>query len=217
MFSGIVEDQGIVLDRRQTPAGLRLRVRFAKLRPKLKTGDSVAVNGVCLTAAALIPNGFEADVVPETLKSTTLGRLRAGDKINLERALRFGRRLGGHLVSGHVDGRGRILKIQRLRGARILRVGLPAGLRRFCRVKGSITLDGVSLTLQDAGPQGVKIALIPHTSRVTTLGALREGAAVNIEVERAAPAGRDKKRTAAPRESGRTLQRKIRFLKTMGF
>ena len=213
MFTGIIEDQGLISERAGTAKGLRLSIRFNRLNPKLKTGDSVAVNGVCLTAAKITPRGFEADVIEETIKATTLGFLEAGAAVNLERAVRFGGRMGGHAVSGHVDGCGAVVRRIIQRGQRILWIRLPARIRRFCLPKGSVTIDGVSLTIQDAKQGRIKIALIPYTLKITTLGCLREGSLVNIEADRSAGSVQPQ----ISRENAKTLKRKIVMMKRQGF
>jgi len=190
MFTGIVEGQGEVVDLALVPddAGARLRVRAPWLEG-LRVGDSVAVNGCCLTVTALDPDGFSADVMAESLRRTALGRLGPGDRLNLERPLAVGDRLGGHMVQGHVDGLGRVLERRRLgegplgEASEELRLGLDPELARYVVAKGSITVNGVSLTVVEAGPDWLTVALIPHTMAVTNLGALRQGDEVHLEVD----------------------------------
>jgi riboflavin synthase len=190
MFTGIVEGQGEVVDLALAPedAGARLRVRAPWLEG-LRVGDSVAVNGCCLTVTALDPDGFSADVMAESLRRTALGRLGPGDRLNLERPLAVGDRLGGHMVQGHVDGLGRVLERRRLgqgplgEASEELRLGLDPELARYVVAKGSITVNGVSLTVVEAGPDWLTVALIPHTMAVTNLGALRQGDEVHLEVD----------------------------------
>ena len=169
MFTGIVDRKGTVVR-----PGRRLEVEtgYADLKP----GESVAVGGVCLTVARLRGSRAAFDLVPETLKRTSLGLLRKGDAVNLERALRAGERLSGHIVQGHVDGTGVVT-----RAGTTLRVETPLAARMVS--KGSVTVDGVSLTVVDAEPEFFTIALIPTTRRVTTLGRVRKGARVNIELD----------------------------------
>ncbi len=214
MFTGIVEGLGIVEKKTRTRTGLRLAVRFEKRHLRLKTGDSVAVNGVCLTAAKIFPAGFEADVIPETLRATTLGRIEPGSQVNLERALRYGSRMGGHVVSGHVDGRGTVTRKVRSGREQILWVRVPAKVRRFCALKGSITLDGVSLTIQDFVRGCVKVALIPHTLKMTTLGWLASGAGVNVEADRPV---RRTLNFRPVRENAAQLRRRLKTLAAAGF
>jgi riboflavin synthase len=188
MFTGIVEGQGEVLDLELGPAGARLRVRAPWLEG-LRVGDSVAVDGCCLTVTALDPGGFTADVMAESLRRTALGRLRRGDRLNLERPLQVGDRLGGHMVQGHVDGLGRVLERRRLgegpagEPSEELRIGLDESLARYVVAKGSITVNGVSLTVVEAGPDWFTVALIPHTMAVTNLGRLGAGGELNLEVD----------------------------------
>ena len=190
MFTGIVEGQGEVVDLALAPedAGARLRVRAPWLEG-LRVGDSVAVNGCCLTVTALDPDGFSADVMAESLRRTALGRLGPGDRLNMARPLAVGDRLGGHMVQGHVDGLGRVLERRRLgqgplgEASEELRLGLDPELARYVVAKGSITVNGVSLTVVEAGPDWLTVALIPHTMAVTNLGALRQGDEVHLEVD----------------------------------
>jgi riboflavin synthase len=189
MFTGIVQEIGVIR-RSETRAGAgealdrRIEVEFAKLaRDRLVAGDSVCVDGVCLTVAALDAASFHADVSAETLRVTTLGSKQAGSRVNLEPALRAGDSLGGHWVSGHVDGVAEVLACSG--DARSLRVrfAAPATLARYIARKGSVTLDGVSLTVNDVDGVEFSVNLIPHTLEVTTLGALAAGARVNLEID----------------------------------
>jgi len=169
MFTGIVERTG-----RVASPGRRLVVDTGWT--DLALGESVAVAGVCLTVARLTPAGARFDLVPETLKKTTLGDLRRGDRVNLERALRHGDRISGHLVQGHVEGTGRVTQ-----SGATLRV--ETDLARHMIPKGSIAVDGVSLTIVDVDENAFTIALIPTTRRITTLGRIRKGARVNLELD----------------------------------
>jgi riboflavin synthase len=188
MFTGIVEGQGEVLDVALGPDGARLGV-LAPWLEGLRVGDSVAVNGCCLTVTAVHPDGFTADVMAESLRRTALGRLQPGDRLNLERPLQVGDRLGGHMVQGHVDGLGRVLDRRRLgegpdgEASEELRIGLDPELARYVVAKGSITINGVSLTVVEAGPDWLTVALIPHTIAVTNLGGLAAGDQVHLEVD----------------------------------
>lgn len=178
MFTGIVEATGRVTAVRPTREGVRLEVE----RPwRVPAGASVAVSGVCLTA--LEGKGLTFDVIPETLSKTTLGSLRPGDRVNLERAVAAGARLDGHIVQGHVDGRGAVRSLARKNGAVTLAVRTPRGISDQIVPKGSIAVDGVSLTVVDVTDGGFTVALIPTTLRRTTLGRLRPGAAVNLETD----------------------------------
>ena len=184
MFTGIVEGTGVV--RAVEPAGEKtvLRVDLGAVAGGSKAGDSIALAGTCLTLAA-DPAGavgaFEA--VRETLSRTTLGGLRPGDRVNLERALRVGDRLGGHFVQGHVDGVGTVRSLGGPEGAVLLAVAAPPEVRPYLVFKGSVAIDGVSLTVASVEGDAFAVALVPHTLGVTTLGALREGDRVNLEAD----------------------------------
>ncbi len=174
MFTGIVEELGTLAER----DGGRFRVRAATVLDGLALGDSIAVNGCCVTAVATGDGWWEADLTEETFACTNLGALAPGDPVHLERAVRPADRLGGHLVQGHVDAVGEIVD-----PAPDLRVRMPVGLLRYVVPKGSITVDGVSLTVVDVTADGFSVAVIPHTAEVTTLGRLRPGDRVNLEVD----------------------------------
>jgi riboflavin synthase len=176
MFTGLVESTGTVA----SLADGRLRVE-SPLR--LSEGDSVAVNGVCLTATAVRDGGFDADVMPETLKRTALGALAEGDRVNLELPLRASDRLGGHVVQGHVDGTGTVESVDDDGFALLMRISAPLELLRYVVEKGSIAVDGVSLTVAEVDDDGFAVGLIPETLERTTLGAAAPGRAVNLEVD----------------------------------
>jgi riboflavin synthase len=189
MFTGIVQEIGAI-QRIEGRAGVgtaedrRIEVSFANIaRERLNLGDSICVDGVCLTVAALATSSFFADVSGETLRVTTLGAKAAGARVNLEPALRAGDSLGGHWVSGHVDGIAEVLTTAN--DARSLRVefSAPQALARYIARKGSVTLDGVSLTVNEVDGVQFAVNLIPHTLEVTTLGALAAGARVNLEID----------------------------------
>jgi len=184
MFTGIVEELGEMVGWTPTgdDSGL-LAIRGSTVTEDLKHGDSVAVNGVCLTAVDIGADGFTADVMGETLRRTTLGALRPGDPVNLERAARLDSRLGGHLVQGHVDGVARL--VAREPGERwdTVHVELPDALARYVAEKGSITVDGVSLTVAGLGEGTFAVGLIPTTLALTTLGRRQVGDLVNLEVD----------------------------------
>jgi riboflavin synthase len=182
MFTGIVREVGEVEEIDRTDEGARLRVR-ADLAADLSQGDSVAVSGACLTVASAAAGAFEADVMNQTLSLTTLGALGTGDRVNLEPALRAGEPLGGHLVQGHVDGTGEIRAVSEDGFARRLRVEVPAGLRRYLVDRGSITVDGVSLTVAALADDGFEVSLIPETLERSTLGEVVEGGRVNLEMD----------------------------------
>lgn len=182
MFTGIVREVGEVEGINRMDEGARLRVR-AELAGDFSEGDSVAVSGACLTVAWAADGVFEADVMNQTLSLTTLGALGASDRVNLEPPLRAGEPLGGHLVQGHVDGTGEVRAVSEDGFARRLRVDAPAELRRYLVERGSITVDGVSLTVAALAHDGFEVSLIPETLERTTLGGLAEGSRVNLEVD----------------------------------
>ena len=185
MFTGLVEGTGTVaaLAAADDASGARLEVEAPFLAGDLRPGESVAVNGCCLTVAQATASGFEADLVAETLRRTALGGLAAGDSINLERPMALGGRLGGHLVQGHVDGVARVLDRTPVGDGEEVRVELPPDLARYVVEKGSIAVDGVSLTVAGVGPGWFTVALVPHTLAVTTLGDRRPGDPVQLEVD----------------------------------
>ena len=182
MFTGIVEELGEVEAVEGGDGGIRLRVR-TDLASELETGDSIAVSGACLTAAAVSDGAFEADVMSQTLELTTLGDLESGDRVNLELALRASDRLGGHVVQGHVDSKGRVASVAEEGIARRLRVELPADLMPYVVERGSVAIEGVSLTIAALGEDWIEVSLIPETLERTTLGKLEEGASVNVECD----------------------------------
>lgn len=182
MFTGIVEDLGSVVAIETLPAAARLTISGAVL-DDVRPGDSVAVNGVCLTAATIEPSGFTADVMNETLVRSTLGSLRDGDAVNLERAVTPMTRLGGHIVQGHVDGVGTVRARRSTDHWDDVDIELPTTLARYVVEKGSITVDGVSLTVASVADTGVRVSLIPETLARTTLGRRQVGDSVNIEVD----------------------------------
>lgn len=179
MFTGIVRELGTVESVEEDGGAVRLRVRAPGAAGRSALGDSVSVNGVCLTAVASDAGVLDFDVVPETLRRSSLGGLEPGAVVNVEPALRAGEPLGGHLVQGHVDGVGRIRRVD----AEGLEVEAPAEILRYCVEKGSITVEGVSLTVATLGGSSFGVALVPHTRTATTLGAVREGDEVNLEVD----------------------------------
>jgi riboflavin synthase len=185
VFTGLVEGQGAVVALAPGPdgAGATLALSAPWITDGLAAGDSVAVNGCCLTVTSLSGDGFSADLVAETLARTALGRLAPGDLVNLERPLAVGDRLGGHLVQGHVDGLGRVLELRPAPDGTVMVVGVEEALARYLVAKGSVAVDGVSLTVAGVGPERFWVALIPHTLAVTTLGARGPGAEVQLEVD----------------------------------
>jgi len=182
VFTGIVSELGTVEAADRDQNGARLRIR-AELVGELREGDSVSVAGACLTATALGDGWFEAEAMNQTLELTTLGGLSAGERVNLEPALRAGDPLGGHLVQGHVDGVGLVAAVSEDGFARRLALDAPDELGRYLAARGSVAIDGVSLTISAAEGSRFEVSLIPETLARTTLGALAEGARVNLEVD----------------------------------
>jgi riboflavin synthase len=182
MFTGIVSEQGTVESIAQNGDGARLRVR-AELASELSEGDSVAVSGACLTAAAIADGAFEADVMNQTLELTTLGALAEGDAVNLELPLRADDRLGGHVVQGHVDATGEIVSAEKDGIATRLRVRLPDELAPYVVERGSVAIAGVSLTVAAVGDDWLEVSLIPETLDRTTLGEAKPGDRVNVECD----------------------------------
>jgi len=180
VFTGIVEELGEITAVDEQPDTARLTVRGPLVTSDAKHGDSIAVNGVCLTVVDVADGTFTVDVVRETLQRSSLDKVAAGDRVNLERAAALGQRLGGHIVQGHVDGTGVLLS--RDEGG-LTRFGIPSGLARYIVEKGSITVDGVSLTVVDSLAEEFSVALIPTTLDLTTLGFREPGDIVNLEVD----------------------------------
>jgi len=219
MFTGIVEGTGHVREIRRAAPGARLLVDAAAALGSgaVQVGESLAVNGVCLTVAAVEGGTVAADLSPETLARTTLGRLAPGAAVNLERPLPVTGRLGGHIVQGHVDGVGRVVALRDEGDARRIEIVPPPDLRKYIVEQGSVAVDGVSLTVTGTAGSRFGVALIPHTCAVTTLGALEPGGEVNLEVDilakyverlAGAPAGR------RPRRAARTRARRRRTVRT---
>jgi riboflavin synthase len=179
VFTGIIRELGTVEAAEDGGGDIRLRVRAPEAAERTEVGDSVSVNGVCLTAVAVEDGVLDFEAVPETLSRSSLGRLRAGDAVNVEPALRAGDPLGGHFVQGHVDGVGRVRRAD----DEGLEIEAAPELLRYCVEKGSITVEGVSLTIAALGEGSFAVALIPHTREVTTLGAAREGDELNLEAD----------------------------------
>ncbi|MCX4821702.1 riboflavin synthase [Streptomyces sp. NBC_01142] len=183
MFTGIVEELGEVTAVENLGDSYRFRLRGPVVTEGAKHGDSIAVNGVCLTVVDFGEGEFTADVMAETLNRSSLGALETGSRVNLERPMAVGGRLGGHIVQGHVDNVGTVLERKPSENWEIVKVSLPADLTRYVVEKGSITVDGVSLTVVDAGPDYFTISLIPTTLALTTLGIKQPGDPVNLEVD----------------------------------
>lgn len=184
MFTGIIEAVGKIASLEVRGGDARLRVHTGALdMADVRHGDSIAVSGVCLTVVELRPSSFGADVSGETLACTTFGALHPGDAVNLEKALLASSRLGGHLVSGHVDGIGVVQELESQARSVRLRVQVPAGLARYIAAKGSVCMDGVSLTVNRVDGMVFDVNIVPHTAQATTLGAFSVGRRVNLEVD----------------------------------
>jgi riboflavin synthase len=183
MFTGIIEEMGVVKVAGKTLQGISMAILAKTVLDGLKVGDSVTVNGVCLTVVGCDDAEMKADISPETLKVTTLGTLRAGEPVNLERAMRLSDRLGGHLVTGHVDGVGTIRSRVQDGDAFQITVEAAGDVLRYCVPKGSVTVDGISLTINDVTDRWFRVTVIPHTARATTLGIKQVGDAVNLETD----------------------------------
>jgi riboflavin synthase len=184
VFTGIIEEVGRLGGIEPRPAGSRMRFSAGKVCGDLREGDSVSVNGVCLTAVDIQPEWFGADVSPETLRRSNLGDLRPGDMVNLERPLTPNARLGGHIVQGHVDGVGELLSLELLGGDNWwLRVRMPTELDRYLVFKGSVALDGISLTIAAVEDNEVSVTIIPHTYANTNLHRRRAGDRINVECD----------------------------------
>ena len=188
MFTGIIEELGTVVSLEDQGDSVRLTVQGPLVTSDARAGDSIAVNGCCLTVVALDPAGadagsFTADVMHETLAKTSLGAFEPGTRVNLERAVTPATRLGGHIVQGHVDGTGTVVSRTPSEHWEVVEISLPAELARYLVTKGSITVDGISLTVVDVGPDSFTVSLIPETLARTTLGFKQPGDVVNLEVD----------------------------------
>ncbi len=187
MFTGIVTDLGTVMDAVQGgAAAARFRIRTSYEMDGVAIGASISCNGCCLTVVEKGPDWFAVDASRETLDLTTLGTWTAGMRVNLERALRAGDELGGHIVSGHVDGLAQVVDIRDEDGSKRYTIAPPADLHRFIAPKGSVALDGVSLTVNEVGPTSFGVNIIPHTQAVTTFGTLHVGDSLNMEIDQMA-------------------------------
>jgi riboflavin synthase len=183
MFTGIVEELGIIRSIQHKSQDTTLEIQASEVLTDAKVGDSIAVDGACLTIRSRTPEAFTADISAETLRRTTLGERKVGEQVNLERSLRLSDRLGGHLVLGHVDEVATICAWKDEGDASLMRVTISDNTRRYITYKGSVTVDGISLTVSNVYAGSFEVALIPHTKEVTTLGTKRNGARVNLEVD----------------------------------
>jgi riboflavin synthase len=183
VFTGIVEERGRVILRGEGSGGTRIAVLAPAVAGGARPGDSISVNGVCLTVVESNGGAMSFDLAPETLARTTLGDVHPGDHVNLERPVTLATRLGGHLVQGHVDGVGTVERVERNGGGTEMTLSVPEELSRYVVEKGSVAVDGVSLTVAGADDRGFRVALVPHTLQVTTLGERAEGDAVNLEMD----------------------------------
>ncbi len=183
MFTGIIEGLGTITELRQSDQGKRLALEADFVLDHTKIGDSISVSGACLTVVAIEGKCFKVDVSPETLARTTFGRSKIGDRVNLERALRLSGRIDGHLVSGHIDGMGTIKHKKNTGNAIIVTIGVPESLSRYMIKKGSVAVDGISLTINNCGRDSFDVSIIPHTAKLTTIGFNKVGDLVNIETD----------------------------------
>lgn len=183
MFTGIIEGLGKIVGIRSTGQGARLTIEADFSLDQSKIGDSLSVNGACLTAVEIEGRRFEADVSPETLHITTFDTAKIGDRVNLERSLRLSDRIDGHLVAGHIDGTGSITRREPLGNAVIITIAVAEPLARYMIAKGSVAVDGISLTINDCDAGGFSVSIIPHTAKLTTIGFKNRGDRVNIETD----------------------------------
>ncbi len=183
MFTGIIEEMGVVKSVEETSSGKQFIISASEVLSDLKIGDSIAVNGVCLTAIEITKSSFKLDLVHETLNKSNLGELNKNSHVNLERAMRLSDRLGGHILQGHVETTGVILNIQPEGDSSVMTIGIDPKWIRYCIPKGSIAIDGVSLTVANMTNNFIEIALIPHTLEVTNLGQKTKGDSINIETD----------------------------------
>jgi len=183
VFTGIVEEVGTIRSIRPGAASVVLDVGATTISDDSAVGDSILTDGVCLTITALRRDGFTADAMPETVRRTTLSERRPGDRLNLERAVTLSSRLGGHLVSGHIDGVGTVTSVTPEDNALVIEIEPPEAVSRVTVDQGSIAVDGVSLTVVSIAGERLRVSLIPHTAAITTLGRLRTGSRVNLEAD----------------------------------
>ena len=183
MFTGLIEETGSILNIRPGSKSTSVSIKASKVLEDANIGDSIAVNGICLTVTSKSADNFTADVMPETIKRTNLHRLTKGSKVNMERALKLGDRLGGHMVSGHIDSTGEIIKISPDENAVLIEIGLSENLLPYIIEKGSVSIDGISLTVASVTKSSFTVSVIPHTKKMTTLEKAMSGQMVNIECD----------------------------------
>lgn len=183
MFTGIIEELGAIANLERHTDGAKISITASVVTNNTKDGDSIAVNGVCLTALSVRADGFDADVSNETLRRSTLGGLAVGSRVNLERALTLNMRLGGHLVQGHVDGRGTFISAIQEGDFYTVKIGFPPELSRYLIHKGSVSVEGISLTIAELNEDNFDLAIIPKTWELTNLSTLKPNDAVNLEVD----------------------------------
>lgn len=203
MFTGIVEEMGTVKRLTQSPTRCELTLCASKVLDDTQIGDSIAVNGVCLTVIAMDDGGFTADVMPETLRRSNLGHLRPGSMVNLERAMAANGRFGGHIVAGHIDGTGKILSKRPEGNAALITIGTAPEILRYIVEKGSIAVDGISLTVAQVTRTDFTVSLIPHTGEETTLLKHRPGEIVNLETD---IIGKYVEKLMEPKKDGVTIE-----------
>lgn len=183
MFTGIIEEKGVIEKITSNSRSCTLTICASKIFDDLKIGDSVAVNGICLTATTINPPYFTADVMAETMRKTSIGQLNKGSAVNLERAMQMGGRFGGHIVSGHIDGTGIIVGMQREENAVWVTISASDDIMKYIINKGSVALDGISLTVAEVQNDRFSVSIIPHTSSETTLLSKKTGSKINIECD----------------------------------
>lgn len=183
MFTGLIETIGVIQSIKKNEKSLRFNIKITDIFDDIKTGDSISTNGVCLTVSKYYGNSFDADVMAETLRRSNLGDLKIGSKVNLERAMKADGRLGGHIVSGHIDGTGNIVSYEKEDNAVWITIKTNAGILKYIVEKGSVAIDGVSLTVAYVDDEVFKVSIIPHTAKETTLLAKAQGDMVNLECD----------------------------------
>lgn len=183
MFTGIIEEQGTVKDMTESPENFELTIHSKKINTDMAIGDSISINGICLTVTRFSTDSFSVDFMPETLNKTSLKYLDVGDEVNLERALKADSRLGGHIVSGHIDGTGEIFKIEADQNASWYQIKPQKELLKYIIYKGSIAVDGISLTIASVDEETFSVSIIPHTQAVTNLSDKKVGDIINLEAD----------------------------------